>query len=186
MFPLLSKSRVLNLPIDLQLDLFDKLVTPILLCGSEIWAYENNDIIEKLHLRYCEYILSVNKRTTSSMVYGELGRYPLNIEYTSKCILFWARIISGPVSKLWVKMYNLLYKMYNLGIYNSPWLSFVKSTLLSAGFGYVWQEQKIPRTLEYFKKVFKTRLKDQYLQTWTDDVASNAKCINYLCRRIYR
>ena len=27
--------------------------------------------------------------------------------------------------------------------------------------------------------VFKTRLKDQYLQTWTDDVASNAKCINY-------
>ena len=80
-------------------------------------------------------------------------------------------------------MYNLLYKMYNLGIYNSPWLSFVKSTLLSAGFGYVWRDQKIPRTLEYFKKVFKTRLKDQYLQTWTDDVASNAKCINY---RMYK
>ena len=59
------------------------------------------------------------------MVYGELGRYPLNIEYTSRCILFWARIISGPVSKLSVKMYNLLYKMYNLGIYNSPWLSWL-------------------------------------------------------------
>ena len=117
------------------------------------------------------------------MVYGELGRYPLNIEYTSRCILFWTRIISGPVSKLSVKMYNLLYKMYDLGIYNSPWLSFVKSTLLSAGFGYVWRDQKIPRTLEYFKKVFKTRLKDQYLQTWTDDVASNAKCINY---RMYK
>ena len=39
MFSLLKKSRVLNLPIDLQLDLFDKLVTPILLYGSEIWAY---------------------------------------------------------------------------------------------------------------------------------------------------
>ena len=61
-------------------------------------------------------------------------------------------------SKLSVKMYNLLYKMYNLGIYNSPWLSFVKSTLLSAGFGYGWRDQKIPRTLEYLKKVFKTRL----------------------------
>ena len=183
MFSLLKKSRVLNLPIDLQLDLFDKLVTPILLYGSEIWAYENNDIIEKLHLRYCKYILGVNKSTTSSMVYGKLCRYPLNIEYTSRCILFWARIISGPVTKLSVKMYNLLYKMYNLGIYNSPWLSFVKSTLLSAGFGYVWRDQKIPRTLEYFKKVFKTRLKDQYLQTWTDDVASNAKCIKY---RMYK
>ena len=76
-------------------------------------------------------------------------------------------------------MYNLLYKMYNLGIYNS----FVKFTLLSAGFGYVWRDEKIPRTLEYLKKVLKTRLKDQYLQTWTDDVALNAKCINY---RMYK
>ena len=60
------------------------------------------------------------------------------------------------------------------------------STILSAGFGYVWRDQKIPRTLIYtniFKKVFKPRLKDQYLQTWTDDVASNAKCINY---RMYK
>ena len=97
-------------------------------------------------------ISSVNKSTTSSMVYGELGRYLSNIECTSRCISFWARNISGPVSKLSVKMYNLFYKMYNLGIYNSPWLSFVKSTLLSAG--YVWRDQKIPRTLEYFRKVF--------------------------------
>ena len=97
---------------------------------------------------YCKYILNVNKNTTSSKVYGELGRYPLNIECTSRCILFWARIISGSVSKLSVKMYNLLYKMYNVGIYNSPWPCFVKSTLLSAGFGYVWRDQRIPRTLE--------------------------------------
>ena len=84
MFSLLKKSK--NLPVDIQLDLFDKLVTPILSYGSEIWTYENNDVIEKLHLRYCKYILNVNKNTTSSMVYGELGRYPLNIECTSICI----------------------------------------------------------------------------------------------------
>ena len=73
--------------------------------------------------------------------------------------------------------------MYNLGRYNLIRLSFVKSALLSAGFGYVWRDQKIPRTLEYFKIVFKTRLKDQFLQTWTGDIASNAKCINY---RMYK
>ena len=55
-------------------------------------------------------------------------------------------------TKLSVKNYKLLYKMYNLGIYNSPWLSLVKSTLMSAGFGYIWRDQKIPRTLEYLKK----------------------------------
>ena len=100
----------------MQLDLFDKLVTPILLYGSEIWAYENNDVIEKLHIRYCKYILNVNKSTISLMVYGELGRYLLNIECTSKCILFWARIISGSVSKL----YYLL---------DSDMFSEIKSTL---------------------------------------------------------
>ena len=159
MFSLLKKSRVLNLPIDLQLDLFDKLVTPILLYGSEIWAYENNDIIEKLHLRYCKYILSVNKSTTSSMVYGELGRYPLNIEYTSRCILFWARIISGPVSKLSVKMYNLLYKMYNLGIYNSPWLSFVKSTYCLLGLDMFGEFKRYPVHLNILKRFLKLDLR---------------------------
>ena len=73
--------------------------------------------------------------------------------------------------------------LLSVSIYNSPWLSFVKSTLLTAGFGYVWRDQKIPFTLEDIKKVFKTRPKNQYLQTWTDDVASNAKCINY---RMYK
>ena len=37
--------------------------------------------------------------------------------------------------------------------------------------------------LKIKKKVYKTGLKDKYLQTWTDDVASNAKCINY---RMYK
>ena len=49
-------SSVLNLPVDIQLDLFDKLATPILLYGSEIWLYENTDVIEKLNLRYCKYV----------------------------------------------------------------------------------------------------------------------------------
>ena len=67
------------------------------------------------------------------MVYGELGLYPFNIEFTSRYILFWVRIIFSPVLKLSVKIDNLLYKKYYLGIYNSPWLSFAKSsTLLTA------------------------------------------------------
>ena len=39
--------------------------------------------------------------------------------------------------------------------------------------------KRYPVHLNIKKKVFKTRLKDQYLQSWTDDVASNSKCLNY-------
>ena len=42
---------------------------------------------------------------TSFSIFDGIRRIgPLSIEYTSRCILFWARIISGPVSKLSVKM----------------------------------------------------------------------------------
>ena len=41
MFCLLNKCKKLDLPIDVQIDLFDKIVVPILLYGCEIWRYEN-------------------------------------------------------------------------------------------------------------------------------------------------
>ena len=77
MFSLLRKSRQLQLPVDIQLNLFDVLVNSVLLYGCEVWAHEGTDILEKLHLRYCKYILLVNKTTCSNMVYGELGITPL-------------------------------------------------------------------------------------------------------------
>ena len=47
MFALLRRSRQLDLPIDLQLELFDFLLIPILLYGCEIWGFENITMIEK-------------------------------------------------------------------------------------------------------------------------------------------
>ena len=57
--------------------LFDTLVKPILLCGSEIWAHEGTELLEKLHLRFCKYISLVNRTTYSDMVYGGIGKYPI-------------------------------------------------------------------------------------------------------------
>ena len=45
MFSLLRKCRQLNLPLDRQLELFEKCVHPILLYGCEIWAFEKMDVI---------------------------------------------------------------------------------------------------------------------------------------------
>ena len=61
MFLLLRKCRQLQLPVDIHLELFDILVKPIPLYGCEVWATESFDIIEKIHLRFCRYVLQVNK-----------------------------------------------------------------------------------------------------------------------------
>ena len=76
------------------LELFDKSVVPILLYGCEVWGFENIDIIERIHLKFCKIILNVKKSTANYMVYGELGRYPLRVLIYSRLIKFWAKIIT--------------------------------------------------------------------------------------------
>ena len=44
---LFTRINNLDIPLDLQLKLFDNTVVPILTYGSEVWGYENLDIIEK-------------------------------------------------------------------------------------------------------------------------------------------
>ena len=52
MFALLRRGRQLQLPVYIMIHLFDTLVKPVLLYGSEIWAHEGTEILEKLHLRF--------------------------------------------------------------------------------------------------------------------------------------
>jgi hypothetical protein len=52
MYGVIKKGWKHNLSISCQLDCFDKLVKPILLHGFEIWGFGNNDILEKVHLKF--------------------------------------------------------------------------------------------------------------------------------------
>ena len=71
MFSLLRKCRQLNLPLDMQLELFEKCMYPILLYGFEIWACENMDVISKLQLRFLKLILKCQSYKPN--MYGAWG-----------------------------------------------------------------------------------------------------------------
>ena len=101
MFSLLKKIRRLYLPIDLQLQMFDAMISPILLYGCEVWGYSNNNTVESLFLQFHKIILNVKKSTPKCILYGELGRYPIDIFINSRmiglCILPCAdRVTSEP------------------------------------------------------------------------------------------
>ncbi len=53
LYSLYKQIRNINIPIDLQLKLFDALVYPIFTNSADIWGFENKDIIEKIHLQFC-------------------------------------------------------------------------------------------------------------------------------------
>ena len=61
MFSVLKKLRKLLLPIDIQLQMFDTMVLPILLYGSEVTGFENHSMLERLCLQFYKIILNVKK-----------------------------------------------------------------------------------------------------------------------------
>ena len=63
MYSLIQKGRRLNLPTDIMHKLFDSCIEPILLYGCEEWGYENIDILEKVHTKFCKFIFGVCANT---------------------------------------------------------------------------------------------------------------------------
>ena len=100
MYSLLSKSYSLDLPIDILLELFDQLVIPVLLYGSEVWGFEVIRNLEVFHMKFCKQILKLNRSTANCMVLGELGRFSLEKYISNRMINFWCNLEHSGQNKL--------------------------------------------------------------------------------------
>ena len=58
-----------NLTVRHKIDLFDKLISPILNYGSEVWGFVQGSAIERVHMQYCKRLLSVKKTLLKMIVY---------------------------------------------------------------------------------------------------------------------
>ena len=183
MYNILKKGRLLNLSIQCQYDLFDKIVKPILLYGCEIWGFCNFEVIEKVHLKFCKLLLKVKKSTPNYMIYGEVGAYPLYCSVKSQMINYWINILCSKNNKLTSILYSLiLSKTYIDPTFSSNWLNCIKAILDDCGLSYVWISQEM-RNKMWLKNYVKQNLKDQFLQRWKSDVENSSKS---LCYRIYK
>jgi len=115
LFSIYKSIRNQYIPIDLQLKLFDAMVEPILLYGSEIWGYENIKIIEQVHLQFCKRILKVRTTTPNFMVYGELGRFPLEIKVKMRMVSYWNKLLQNEKLSSSRSIYRLLLSLKNNG-----------------------------------------------------------------------
>ena len=108
MYSLLRKIKKLSLPVDMQID---KTVKPLLLYGCEVCGFGNNDMLERVQLKFLNYILKLKKSTPSNMVYGETGVYPLKIDIETRMIQFWSKTIQITPNTL---LSNVYYSMYDI------------------------------------------------------------------------
>ena len=144
-----------------------------------MWEDGKCDIFEKSPVRFCKYILAVNKSTCSNMVYGELGITPLDIDIKARMIVYWAKLVNEDQSEMSHMIYSLLYKLDEFNIFKSNWLSSIRCTLNDSGFPGIWLAQSLPCSVSAFRNILKLRLKDQYIQKWHESISESRKCIDY-------
>lgn len=173
MYALFRKIRKHNLTVDIQLKLFDQIVLPVLLYQAEIWGHENLNDIETFHRNFLKIILKVNKSTPSFMIYGELGRFPLEGIVYSRMIKYWSKLLIDKPNKIASLTYKFIYQLHKDSDYNTRWLNKIKFILESTGLNNIWLDQSVMNSKWLANKV-KLTFNDFYIQVWHNEISNSS------------
>ena len=112
------------------------------------------------------------------MTLGELGRLDMSCTVKERMLNYWFRIMNGKEMKISTIVCNILKLLNDHGIYSSPWLRYIHTTLHELGMSHVWQDYAKLNS-SWFKPAIKLRLSDSYLQVWQSKINDSTQCINY-------
>ena len=171
-----------NLSVAILLELYDKLILPILCYSREVWGFNKAKDIERVHLKYCKYILKMETSTLNGIVYGEVGRYPLFIERYRRIVKYWLHIIQTNECKYVKMIYNVMYQKSIVNMNTVNWVTNVRDLLNTAGFEEVWLNEHVGN-LDLFFKIFTIRLQDMYKQNWSTKLTNSSSARSYVTGR---
>ena len=120
--------------------------------------------------------MGVGSQTSNVAVLGDCGRYPLFIEYFTKVVHYWFRLLNMEETRFPKQCYYMLKERDASGKVN--WVTGVKSLLLRYGFGVVWMWQGVGCE-DSFIREYKQRLKNCWQQDWRSSVQENKKLKYY-------
>ena len=156
--------------IETQGSVFDTYVHSILSYACEIWGFHKAPDVEKVHLNFCKKLLGVNKRTNNSLVYCELGRFPLQIRRKLRIFKYWLKIKNTN---------NCILKECYEGMIttNDSWVINIKNELSNLGLRYLFEDPCINQLKTF--KIIELRLLDIYKQSVLSYFTSSSKCVIY-------
>jgi hypothetical protein len=157
----------IKLDVKTKLHLFDSLITPILLYGSDVWGIYKYKDIDKLQIKFYKYVLGVKKQTPNCAVYGELGKFPLSILCKERSLKFWNKIVNN--------QHSPIYSMYLdqcVNGNNKCWARQAHTIINELGFSYLLDNYNV---ISDFSLIFKQRLRDQFIQNWHEQINNMPK-----------
>ena len=164
------------------LQLFDQLIKPICLYGSEIWGPHTiktstvskfceslaKPESEKLNISFSKFILGVHKKSQNSAVRGELGRLPFGIDIAANIIAYHNSL----KQKTKGTILNESFQLFHSHATKYSWVSkcqqliqFIKGT----------NGQDITNRKSIIK-----HCKDLYIQHWKQKISSESKMRTYI------
>ena len=161
-----------------RLELFDKLISPILNYSCEVWGFCQANAIERVHMQFCKKLLGVKKTTQNDFVYGELGRENYATKRVFIIIKYWFKILQTPENKYTKIIYNMMLHDLEELPNKTNWASLVRDLLASLGFRNVWLAQGVGN-IGAFLSVFKQRLHDNFMQNWHDRLNNSSRANFY-------
>jgi hypothetical protein len=181
MFSLLRKCNRLFLPLDVVIELFDKTIMPILTYGCEIWGFRIYEFAQKLQVKFYKMVFHVRQSTPSMFLFGELGKYPAEVNIQCRMLNFWYKLISKDNDhKLSSLMYRFLLKVYKADIHKSKYLTSIKNTLENVGLADVWKNQEsFQGSNVWFKNKVQRCIQDKFIQEWYSKIDNSSIYLNY-------
>ena len=138
LFSLRSKlNNFENIPIKIQIKLFDILIKPIATYGAEVWICDFNvyrpDFLpfERLHKKFCKNVLGVHKNASNFACRWELGRRRILEHITSIAFRYKDRLSKLPHSRLLHEAYQTDLELKNTG--SKCWMDFLHNSAAKMG-----------------------------------------------------
>ena len=160
------------------LDLFDKLICPILNYSSEVCGFTQSMITERIHLQLCKKLLGVKQCTQNDFIYGELGRTSLLVDRHLRILKYWLKICNVNRNKYIWHIYNVLLSDNNRSPNKFNWVSLVRDLLSHLGFQYVWLQQGVGNVNAFLSELPR-RLTDNFVQNWNARLYDSSRALCY-------
>ena len=138
----------------------------MLIYGSDIWGFSKNiDCLERIQFRFCKLLYKLKSSTPKYMIYGDLGRFPIEIDIKIKIVSFSARPFSGKETKLSYLSYKLVYTLSIEENVHFVWIENLRELFDETGNCSIWINQYI-QSSNWLISCIKLRLHDQFKQGW--------------------
>ena len=171
-------NRFINITPYHRIELYDKLIKPILLYGSEIWGCSKRVAIERIHTLFLKSVLQVKTTTQNDFVYTECGRIDLYSIGVVNMIKYWFKVINASEHKYINSVYKTMVQDIELRPRSTNWAMYVKNILTQLGFYHVWLNQGV-ENIPLFISLFRQRVRDTFIQALEGRVNDSSRALFY-------